>query len=537
HQARLNDLHQTLLKSSLSLQVQLGRIPPERAQDFLGVLGGAEFRLGIRDIARAGGTQKHHTTPHVDVSHLPGLEHVVQYPHDTQYRSGVNSLAQSLVVETHVAAGYRDFQFFAGLGHAVDHLRKLPHNVRLLRISEVQAVGCRNRSGAAACHVSGGLSHRVHGPEPRVEVAPAAVAVERHGQAALRALDANDTRVASTRPDYGVGLHHRVVLLPYPTLSADVFAGEKRFQIVAKIARLAQLNVRRHFARHRRLPAFQRTFIDGGVVGERVGRNFGHNLAVLQDAHLSVVGHPANFDRVQSPLFEDSKDFLSPAFVGHQQHALLGLAEHDFVGRHAGLALGNAVQLDLHPHVAARAHLAGGAGQAPGAHVLDADDRPGLHGLEAGFEKEFLQERIADLHVRPLGFRHLAELLAGHGGAVNPVAAGLGADVNHRVSFARGFGVEDLVAANQSERKRVYQGIVRITALKLGFSAEIRHAEAVPVRRDAAYHALHDGVILMDVGTWVRARLGYGPESQRIHNRYRPRAHGEDIPQNAAYPG
>ena len=115
-------------------------------------------------------------------------------------------------------------------------------------------------------------------------------------------------------------------------------------------------------------------------------------------------------DGVQAPLPEDAEDFVLAALLGHQQHALLRFGEHDLVGRHAGFALRHAVQIDLDADFAAAAHLAGGAGQAGGAHVLNADDRAGLHGFEAGFEQQLLHERIAHLHVGPLLLRFLGEL-------------------------------------------------------------------------------------------------------------------------------
>jgi hypothetical protein len=92
---------------------------------------------------------------------------------------------------------------------------------------------------------------------------------------------------------------------------------------------------------------------------------------------------------------------------------------------------------NLDAHAAAPAHLARGAGQARRAHILNANDRPSLHRFKAGFEQQFFEERIADLHVRALGLGSLAEFLAGHGCAVNAVASRLGADIDHRIAFAR----------------------------------------------------------------------------------------------------
>ncbi len=163
---------------------------------------------------------------------------------------------------------------------------------------------------------------------------------------------------------------------------------------------------------------------------------------MLQHAQRVVRRDLAHFDRIESPFFEDAEDFIFAAFLRHQQHALLRFAEHDLVRSHAGFALRHAVEFDFNAHAAASAHLASGARQSGRAHILNADNRAGLHGFEAGFEQKFFEERIADLHIRPLRLRSLAEFLAGHGGAVNAVASGLGAHVDHRIAFARGLRVE-----------------------------------------------------------------------------------------------
>ena len=109
------------------------------------------------------------------------------------------------------------------------------------------------------------------------------------------------------------------------------------------------------------------------------------------------------------------------------------------------LALRHILQIDLDTGARPAAHLAGGAGQPGGAHILDADDRAGFHGFEARFQQQLLHEGIAHLHVGPLLLRFLGELGGRHGGAVNAVAPGLRADVDHRIADARRFAVEDLV--------------------------------------------------------------------------------------------
>ena len=48
--------------------------------------------------------------------------------------------------------------------------------------------------------------------------------------------------------------------------------------------------------------------------------------------------------------------------------------------------------------------------EAGGAHVLDGDDRVGRHQLEAGFDQQFLGERVADLHRGALFLAVLGEV-------------------------------------------------------------------------------------------------------------------------------
>ena len=149
--------------------------------------------------------------------------------------------------------------------------------------------------------------------------------------------------------------------------------------------------------------------------------------------------------------------------------------------------------------MAASAHFAGGAGQPGGAHVLYADDGAGLHGFEAGFEQKLFQKRIAHLHVRPLGLGSFAEFLAGHGGAVNAVAPGFRAHVNHGIAFARGLGIENLVAPDQSQSERIDQRIAGVARLELGLAAQVGDAKTIAIRSDPADHAFKHGMILVNV--------------------------------------
>ena len=89
-----------------------------------------------------------------------------------------------------------------------------------------------------------------------------------------------------------------------------------------------------------------------------------------------------------------------------------------------------------------------------------------------------------------------------------------------------------------AERQRVHQRILRIARLKAHFPADGRHAKTISVMRDAANHAIENAAILRDrLRERQCADVRDGPEAQRIEHRDGPRAHGENIAQNAADAG
>src|SRR5580700_11380304 len=125
-----------------------------------------------------------------------------------------------------------------------------------------------------------------------------------------------------------------------------------------------------------------RAIVDGAFFGERVRGNLGDDIAVIFHDEEAAGGDFTDYRGIEAPLFEDAENFVLAAFFGDEEHALLGFAEHDFVGAHAGFALGNSGEIDFNAGAAAGGHFAGGAGEAGSPHVLDGDDSAGLHGFE-----------------------------------------------------------------------------------------------------------------------------------------------------------
>ena len=70
-----------------------------------------------------------------------GLGYVVQNADDAKNRRGIDAFAAGLVVERNVAAGDGRDERGAGFGDAVDGGRELGHDLGLLGIAEVEAVG------------------------------------------------------------------------------------------------------------------------------------------------------------------------------------------------------------------------------------------------------------------------------------------------------------------------------------------------------------------------------------------------------------
>src|SRR5208283_2985249 len=367
--------------------------------------------------------------------HLRSFVYIVEDAHDSKDRRRINALTQRLVVEADVATGDGNLQLLAGFRNAIDGLRELPHDVWLFRITEIKAVGGTHGSRSRASHLARSFGHGMHRAQPWIEITPAPVAVKRHGKAALRALNADHARIARTRSLHCVGLYHVIVLLPDPPLAADIWTRKKLLEILCGVTAYIKPNVTRHLARNGRFPTGEWTFVNWSIVGERLIRNLRDYLAVMEHAQFIVSRDLADFDGVESPLFEHPENFLFAALLRDQQHAFLGFTQHDFVRGHAGFPLWDAIEFDLDTHAAAPAHLAGRAGKSGSAHVLNTHNRSGLHGFETGFEQQLLKKRIADLHVRSLRLRSLTELLAGHGRAMDAVAPGFGSNVNHRIAF------------------------------------------------------------------------------------------------------
>src|SRR6266850_6335830 len=72
----------------------------------------------------------------------------------TQHRCRIDVIAKCFVVEAHVAASDWRAEKGARLAQAVNDFTELPHNLRMLRVSEIQTIRCSYRAPACTYDVA-----------------------------------------------------------------------------------------------------------------------------------------------------------------------------------------------------------------------------------------------------------------------------------------------------------------------------------------------------------------------------------------------
>ena len=433
----------------------------------------------------------------------------------------------ALVIKAHVAAHDRELERPAGVAHAAQAFDELGHDLRPLRVSEVEAIGHGERLRPNGAKVAIRLRDRLLAALVRVGIAVPRRYVGRHRQRLVRPVYAHHRRVAA-RALHGVAADLLVVLLVDPAPAGDVRRTHQLHEVAADVGALRHPVERLHA---RPFPVFVQAHVwpvvERRVVGERTQRNVGRHFAVPFQHHVAGVGDFADHREIQLPLAKDRLGLGLAAGLEDDQHPLLAFGQHHFVGRHAVFAARHLVHVEPNTGAALRGHLDGRGSEARRPHVLNSDDRVGRHQLQARFDQQLFGERIADLHRRALLVAVLVEVGARHGRAVDPVAAGLGSDIDDRIADAGRGRIEDLVGAGDADRHRIDQDVAVIGGVEIDLAADRGHADAIAVAADPCDHARHQ-----------MPRLGMvrPSEPQRIQVGDGPRAHGEDVAQDSSDP-
>ena len=432
--------------------------------------------------------------------------------------------AAALVVERDVAGHDRGAEHLAGLRHAGDGLAQRVGRPRPLGVAEVQAVRDRRGLGAAAGDVERGLGDRLGPAAARIERDARAVAVERDRDRALRGRQPHDAGVAAG-PGDRARADDLVVLLVDPGLGADVGRGQQAQQECARVVDGRHVRGRDGLVGEaRRALGVERV---AGRVGERLGGHVADLLVLPAAAQAAVVGDLADGRARQLPACADGLDLGEARGLDDGGHALLRLRDHDLERLHPGLAQRHRVELDLEPDLAARGHLRERRREPRGAEILQRDDERGK--LERALEQLLARERVADLHRGALVGAVLVEILRGQDARpADAVAARGGAEEHDQVADARGARAHQLVGAQEADAERVDERVVAVGGVEDRLTADVRDTHAVAVAADAAHDPVEQP---------PRAILLERPEPQRVEDRDRPRAHGEDVAQDPAHAG
>ncbi len=130
----------------------------------------------------------------------------------------------------------------------------------------------------------------------------------------------------------------------------------------------------------------------------------------------------------------------------------------------------------------------------------------------------------------------LGQIPRGKGGAGQAVAAGGRADVEDRIAHALGRAAGDLLVAQDAEAKDVDQRIALVALVEINLAGDGRDAEAIAVMGDAADHAREEPAVVGRCRTLAPSGADRA-EAQRIDRADRPRAHGENVADDAAHAG
>jgi hypothetical protein len=159
---------------------------------------------------------------------------------------------------------------------------------------------------------------------------------------------------------------------------------------------------------------------------------------------------------------------------------------------------------------------------------LHAARQAAIEQLQARLDQALLFERVAHLHRRTLLFAALFETGGReHARATDAIAAGRRSEQHREVVGTFGLREHETFLRQDAEAEHVDERVVAVCVVEHDFAADGGHADRVAVAADSRDNAFEE---------IARARIVEAAETQRIHQRDRTRAHGEDVTDDAADP-
>ena len=372
-----------------------------------------------------------------------------------------------------------------------------------------------SRLSPCAGDVPGRFEDRRCATGERVERAEATGSVERDREPSIGRPQPQH-RGVEAGPANGSRLDELVVTARHERARAEGVGAEQVEEHVGRRRDVPERHLCRRLSRHP---------LDGvarAVVGEEAGGYRAGDVAFPQGAQLAGLGHLADDGAMQLPAVDHGLHLGETVGRDDRHHALLRLGDHDLPRLHPVLALRDVVEMDVDAVVGG--HLRERGGEPRGATILEREHEPALDELDGHLDQALARERVTDLDGGPLVGRLVAELLAReHRGTADPVPAGGGAEEDEERARRVGPGAHHRVGREQADAHRIDEAVGCIDVVEHDLAADVRNADGVAVRADAA-----DGPGEVVVRS---------SEAQPVEKRDRPRAHRDDVAEDAADPG
>ena len=460
---------------------------------------------------------------------------VIHNAHHRHHGGRVNSLATGLVVQGHVTAGHRNTQLHAAISQAANSLSELPHDVRVLGRTEVQAVRHSHGACTNGRNVTVRLSQGRASALVRIQVGETRGGVGRQSNTEVGVLvHAHHTAVVR-HGQGGVALNVAVVLVGDPGLGAHVRGRHERLDCLAQLlaaragvvgsrtGEVVSLNVVLP------LGASVGTLVGGAVVCDGAGVNIHDDLAVPLDDQAAGVGHLTEEGVLHTPLVHDGLETLHVLGGDNGHHAFLRLGHQNLARGQGGVTQQNLGQVDVHAALTVRSQLAGCAGNTRSAQVLDTLNHGALEQLQAALNQNLLSEGVAHLNGGTLrGLGVIEGLRSQHRRTADAVATGARTEEDNLVAHARCVCQADVLVTHDAHSQRVDQRVCLVAGIELNLATDVRQAQGVTVATDTGNHAANHA---SGVGVINRA------ETQRIHHRNRAGTHRNNVTHNTTHTG
>ena len=460
---------------------------------------------------------------------------VIHNAHHRHHGGRVNSLATGLVVQGHVTAGHRNTQLHAAISQAANSLSELPHDVRVLGRTEVQAVRHSHGACTNGRNVTVRLSQGRASTLVRIQVGETRGGVGRQSNTEVGVLVHAHNAAVVRHGQGGVALNVAVVLVGDPGLGAHVRGRHERLDCLAQL-----LTARAGIVGSRTgevvsldvilpLGACVRTLVGRAVVRNGAGVNIHDDLAVPLDDQAARVGDLTEEGVLHAPLVHDRFEALHVLGGDNSHHAFLRLRHQNLARGQGGVTQQNLGQVDVHAALTVRSQLAGCAGNTRSTQVLNTLNHGALEQLQAALNQNLLSEGVAHLNGRTLRRLGVIERLGRqHRRTADTVATGACTEQNNLVAHARCVRQADVLVTHNTHSQCVDQRVCLVAGIELNLAADVRQAQGVTVTTNTGNHAANNAG-----GVRVINRA----ETQRIHHSNRACTHGNNVTHNTAHTG